>query len=892
MRSGLEQLSETTLLFLNNLRYISWKVGRDEGAVLREEHSVSHVEVWTQLNGQEVTSSHWLRFSEPVKPINGSEIANQGVAIQKVAVAYELTLLEGKQTFDEGQLLASQMKIAPADNGSVSVFFPAEKETSGLRFHLHAPFVPELSRASIKDTPANAPLFAQLASLAAKSLHEIKDIGLLTGEFLSVLPNKDDTLPERYVCIRDAILNEMRDRPLVPQYGGGFAPASQLLQARASVKALLNSTDLALVTGRNYAPNWAIGYTQRNSNLDRFLASLGMQEYGAADLQDFFERRARELQWEEELEPEDRTCFVEQEVLDWIDSKSFEWLQSLYSLLYKHCEEVDDYGALPEVYFIKLVSEEIGTAEDTFFLSSSVNEAKPERCVDMRVLTAGTKKSQQDEARLFLEALGVREPNEADAIRTILAERYSENVVGVDDDRYAVDLKRFVEFSENFRDLQQVFGRYRIFRAGSGTNGWASASQIFLDVPFKSTGISDVYSAGIDRRRQPLSDWYATCGIAIDRISRFAEWVGAQVELERPFCETTCMNNPNWDHLRKAPGQRSGNGIDRDFKLTQIGLALLEAKRVDFSRIVWKALCRAEYDYHKAYVARFRWNAKGGHRDAPSQLVHSLRALAWVPQCGQDGETIYVRPAEATISRLPNGFAVDAGFKWLSEVYFAAEEKKRSSENAELAEHRAALGITDEEMGQRVQVFVDLPEDEQKRILELAKTRREPVELPERPLRNSALRQDRVTQAAAEAPQKTSVMRERLVQVGSADAKAAAKMYLVDQYTNSHGTMVCQVCKDELPFRLPNGSYYFEAVEIIEHAPKRYREGYLALCPNHAAAFQYSNAQGKKMHELIAIAIGSEIEVTLGGKETTIYFTQTHLADARACFSEDANEEH
>ena len=60
----------------------------------------------------------------------------------------------------------------------MAVFFPAEKETSGLRFHLHAPFVPELSRASIKETPANLPLFEQLATLAGASLHQIRDLGL------------------------------------------------------------------------------------------------------------------------------------------------------------------------------------------------------------------------------------------------------------------------------------------------------------------------------------------------------------------------------------------------------------------------------------------------------------------------------------------------------------------------------------------------------------------------------------------------------------------------------------------------------------------------------------------------------------------------------------------
>ena len=91
--------------------------------------------------------------------------------------------------------LAKQLKITPAMPGRVAVFFPAEKETSGLRFHLHAPFVPELSRASIKETPANQPLFQQLATLTATSLHQIRDLGLLTAEFLAVLPNPQDPIP-------------------------------------------------------------------------------------------------------------------------------------------------------------------------------------------------------------------------------------------------------------------------------------------------------------------------------------------------------------------------------------------------------------------------------------------------------------------------------------------------------------------------------------------------------------------------------------------------------------------------------------------------------------------------------------------------------------------------
>ena len=105
-----------------------------------------------------------------------------------MAIAFALDLLPNVQAFSAAKPLAQQLKIVPVP-GQVAVFFPANKEASGLRFHLHAPFVPELSRASIKETPANIPLFAQLAALAALSLDEIRDLGLFTDR-VSWCPSK------------------------------------------------------------------------------------------------------------------------------------------------------------------------------------------------------------------------------------------------------------------------------------------------------------------------------------------------------------------------------------------------------------------------------------------------------------------------------------------------------------------------------------------------------------------------------------------------------------------------------------------------------------------------------------------------------------------------------
>ena len=96
--------------------------------------------------------------------------------------------------------------------------------------------------------------------------------------------------------------------------------------------------------------------------------------------------------------------------------------------------------------------------------------------------------------------------------------------------------------------------------------------------------------------------------------------------------------------------------------------------------------------------------------------------------------------------------------------------------------------------------------------------------------------------------------------------------------------MFCQLCKKlPLPFRLPTGAYHFEAVEIVAGLSKRYRETFLALCPNHAAMFLYANEQKENIQELLETAVGREVELTLGGEAQTIFFTETHIADIQAC---------
>ncbi|WP_146115833.1 hypothetical protein [Malikia granosa] len=452
-----------------------------------------------------------------------------------------------------------------------------------------------------------------------------------------------------------------------------------------------------------------------------------------------------------------------------------------------------------------------------------------------------------------------------------------------------------ISLLENAPNLRRIFDAAKVFKVASLSMTWASANKVYLDEPFMHTGLSHLHKLSKDQnlKRWPLDDWYKNCGIEIDRIINFAVALGCQKEFDRISVDANCRQNPNWSAvLSKAPGEREGNVINRDFSLSPESMDLLMSKDIAAIQLFWKVLCRTdilcrvEYNRENIFEAVYQITDRGGPKTSPSQLVCALRDLEWVPQTGG----LFVKPSQAIASRLPKGFPVDAGFKWLEAVQFGFDEKKKFVESAERREHREKLGFKSDADLQRALEFNKLlsPEEQEAILAKKRQRRTGPVELPVREVRNPEMRANRVGSDVRATPDKSVAMKTRSVQLGVSEAKIEAKVYLQDQYTNANGQMICQVCKDELPFKLPSGSYYFEAVELIVNSTKRYRSTYLALCPNHAAAYQYANGQKGSMAELISTASTTEIEIDLGSQRTTLYFTGVHLADAKACLEADS----
>ncbi len=847
VRDGLKEISENTLLFLSCIKEIRWRIdGGEERRLRRVPRLDHHVEIVCETGGRRTGSSHFLRFTEQVD------------GLQHSAIAFELEPLSGDGQPDMQAPFAKRFRIVPAKPGRVAVYFTAAKETSNLHFHLHAPFVPDLSRSSIKDTKENKPLFKQLAALAAQSLSTIRDLGLLDREFLAVLPNSHDDIPGQYEVTWRAIVDAMNEQPLTPTQSGDHAPANRLLQAAAALKELLGKTDLRFLTGRDDDPDWAIGATQQNGRVDHFLRDLNIEDWDAE-------------QFAEMLEENLYNCYaLDQEFIDWMRRKPAKWHRELYAFFCRALE--DDLYRFKHICIVRCSDDEYRTGQECYFPTPEIREDPIFPRVVEDIYAGGRKREEQERAREFLEAIGVREVGELEEIKAILENRYSAEADIPNKRTYKADLRRFIALVEEDRSKGKIFKDYWVLQGADGH--WHRPTDLYFDTPHLDTGLNAYYEPlGSTAGRIALSDDYRK----IDKLKEFVSFaqrcgVADRLEIEK----ITCFNNPEFEYLRTAPGERwTYTSIDRDFVIPEIEGLFDKGPNLELSRLVWKTLYHRSQD-ECILQAVFQRNRSGGAHYAKSQIVHQLCNAAWIPQ----GDKGFVRPAEASLDLLPDGFPFDPGWAWIKDIGFGAETRNRAEQDRSRQKVLADLGFKDRTEYEHAKRFTKLPPDERERILAQHETS---PDLPTSESSNPDRRAERVRAEAEGAPDRATEKRQRTVSENrDAVKREGTDPYFRALYTNGDGVTICQICKNELPFKLGDGSYFFESVEFIPGLRKRHHQNYLGLCPNHAAMYMHANdRKGEVMNRFMNMD-GEELKLILAGQTVTAYFTETHIFDLRA----------
>ena len=864
VRDGLEEISDNTLLFLSNIEEIQWRIdGGREGLLLRILHSDHRIEILREIDRRPTESSHFLRFTEPV----------DGLERQHIAIAFELEPLYGDQQLNTLASFARQFRIVPAERGCVAVYFTAAKETSNLRFHLHAPFVPELSRSSIKETPVNEPLYLHLAELAAHSLYSIRDLGLLDRDFLAVLPNSQDAIPAPYVPIRDAIVDEMNERPLTPTHAAGHAPANRLLQAEAGLKALLDREDVRfLIDGGDAPRDWAIAATQKNSRVDRFLIDLDIEHWGVEQFVETLHNRFS-----------NRTLYYtyhtlrqvpDQSFLDWMRRKPAEWHRALYALFHRELES--DLVQFNKICIVRLSDGEYGTGSECYFPTPETREDPIHPRVAEDTYTGGGTRTEQTGARDFLEGIGVREMGEFQQVEAILKRRYADPARVPPWKTHESDLRRFIALVEKDRNASSLFEDYFILQRADSL--WSKPSGLYLDTPYLETGLEAYYRPfGSESNCAALSDSYLTFDM-LTQLVQFVQMCGVVDRLE--IATVRCTDNPDIEYLQSAPGAvLTKTGTDSDYVIPDLEV-LFENPGLALSRVVWNALCNRAHD-ESFLKATYRYNRSNDPHYADSQLVHQLRNTAWVPQ----RDDTFVRPAEALRDLLPDGFPFDPGWPWLDAIRFGTETENSAEQLRRTQEIATELGFPDEAALADGMRFAALAPDTRQRILA---EHVEPVDLPTREPGNRDRRAEAVREEAREAPERTSEKRERSVSVNRDPIKREKTYpYLQDLYTNADGVTICQACRDRLPFKLADGNYYFEAVEFLPDLERHHHQNYLVLCPNHAAMFMHANGSKDELKDRFLTLNSSELELTLADQPVNVYFTDTHIEDLRIVIEVD-----
>ncbi len=181
------------------------------------------------------------------------------------------------------------------------------------------------------------------------------------------------------------------------------------------------------------------------------------------------------------------------------------------------------------------------------------------------------------------------------------------------------------------------------------------------------------------------------------------------------------------------------------------------------------------------------------------------------------------------------------------------------------------------------------PEEFEKWKADISAQNQKPA-FPERASSNPERRRERLAEQLSDTPNKEYENRDRSVRTSRGEVDPA--LWLRNQYKNDAGQMICQVCKEEMPFTKRDGEHYFEAVEALsrDHFPGEHEAQFLALCPLCAAMYkEFVKLDDGAMADLKSALMSTddlEVPLHLGELDTSIRFVERHCHDIKTILEE------
>jgi len=671
-----DELGDNVLLFLTNIQIIKWQVANSKIHQITKEVSDKFIEI----NNSQKGTSHWLVFRDQV------EFNDQPLT---VSVAYSYN---------------KEKNVIEPIRGDVSIFFPAKKETSKLKFHIDAPFSSTVARDSIVESSENDHIMKNIANLCSESIHKIKDQGLLSMSFFDVLPNKDDELDEFYEPILESLIAEFEsnENKLIPLEGGSFGSLDSSIYCSRIVRdTFTDQDDIYNLLNHESILGFA-KFPLKNSRSDKFLSGLkGLVEYEDFEIFNRLYEIAGDVSDENlaDLRIEARDYDDDDELNHalsrrrWLEGKSDEYLQGLYAFLFDAIEQYSsifgitldgkgiDFYDLKDI--IKLSDGSFNYGYYSVYFSD-INAVSVDnfRFVSIETYTSGKSKNQQQKAKNFLEKIGVVNVDASTHIKLLF------------------DDYEFVSEKEHLSDINSLVNWYLEEQANNpnyvaildkihlsfdsfvcSENGELfKPIYIYIDEPYKSSGLRYIDDASVNHALHLMYQ-------KIDNLPVFIEiliLLGAQVSLEITRAEIG--KNPNWRKLwLDSLGQKvTSTSVQEDWNIVNLTHILeLTENRFKISRLIWDTVSQKITTNHLS--AKFRMSQSYGFETSKSQLIFNLMSYEWIP----DKEGNFHKPQDIDNAMLSEEFNLVNTNGWLHAIEFG---KNIVSQQAEYKEKVAILG--------------------------------------------------------------------------------------------------------------------------------------------------------------------------------------------------------
>ena len=649
IKKGLEKLQDNTLLFLNNIGSITYYIDNKSFKLRRQKIDNVRVNI---LDTRRNTSTQWLRF--------------------KKKLDYADNLFVSTAFLLEDSDKTNKVKIRPVA-GKVSIFFPAEKESSLLKFHIHAPFASTVARDSIKEIEDNNDLRDLLAELMCESLEYLKEKKILDYGFFACLPIADDNLSNFYKPIQNKLIQCFNRGNYLQTDDGGYHRPIKCYRSSTVLKKIISKSDLKIFLGKKDEKNiyWLKNPPQLNSREDKFLQALEINSFNNNDLietlQEIIQDYKNDYDWVEETNRYRLKKFLK--------NKDSEWTKTFYEFLYEVVSKSSTYEFYDVVsfnVFIKLKDGQFNYNFNNCYFDSKSNLKKTNLSIVNKEVYETDEKAKNQKSKKFLEELGVSNIGLDDEIHIILQDYNYGN--SIQQSELLQHLELFLKyFSEN--NNTNLFYNKPIFL--NSRDKLVGSDDILVDSPFQKTGLIMIAGSG---GRHLLNYCYNVVQNK-EIFKQFLKETGAHFTL--PIEQRGIYNHPNYVEL-KDYGIETKHKIDEDFFIYK--QKQLQEKNFNFSLLVWNTLTSYDsFNYFTdgyiscIFTARYRRNAKSTINKAPSSLLLALKNQSWLPD--KNGE--FHRPSDISINELHDDFKYNNANGWLTKIEFGNNLLKNQEEYIE-----------------------------------------------------------------------------------------------------------------------------------------------------------------------------------------------------------------